>query len=739
VAGGNDDGLTLMTLLPDGTLLQLETIEATLLTGLQNPGGLSLTQENGHIRLFVVEDGSGILSSWDIDVGGGQRLVADSAGGLLQGGAGRDILISGAGQDTLDGGAGADVFVIRADGGAHDIIQCFELGVDRIDLSGFEQIFAISDLIFETLPNGIRVRFGAEVFDILSADGLPLQADQFVQTDFFDLWHVDITQALPQAPVVGSAGADSLHGTTKNDTLIGVGGDDVLTGHEGNDTLIGGGGADALNGGTGTDTADYSGDGSGIVVDLLSANLNTGQAAGDTYDSIENLIGGAGNDSLRGDAGNNLIDGGAGNDAIFGRAGNDTLNGGIGNDVLLGGVGADVLNGGSGNDNLLGGTGADQLNGGTGIDTANYADATGAIVVDLQFGNVNTGIAQGDTYNSIENIIGGTGADTLNGDAGNNRIEGRDGNDALQGRNGNDTLIGGNGNDILMGGAGADVLNGDTGNDTLMGGAGADVLNGGAGIDTASYADATSGVFADLVLTHLNTGDAAGDSYSTIQNLTGSDFADNLRGTFTGNVISGGGGNDTILGRGGDDTLQGGSGADAMNGGGGNNTVDYGDATSGVLADLVLTGLNTGDAAGDSYGNIQNLTGSDFNDSLRGTFASSVMIGGAGNDTLWGRGGDDRLDGGAGDDVLRGDADADTFVFNGGNDTVLDFIFTDNDRIEIDDAAIAAVTGLTGQQIVDNFASVVGGEVVFDFGGGNTLTLANLSDLTGLAADIFVI
>ena len=516
-------------------------------------------------------------------------------------------------------------------------------------------------------------------------------------------------------------------------------GNQTLNGAGGNDTLIGGAGADVLNGSTGVDTADYSGDASGILVDLLSANLNTGQAAGDTYSSIENLTGGAGADNLRGSGGNNLIDGGAGNDAIFGRAGNDTLEGGIGNDVLLGGGGADVLNGGAGNDNLLGGTGADQLNGGTGIDTANYVDATGAIVVDLQFAGTNTGSAAGDTYSSIENIIGGASGDNLSGTAGNNRIEGRNGNDVILGRSGNDTLIGGAGNDVLTGGAGADVLNGDTGNDTLMGGAGADVLNGGTGIDTASYADATSGVFADLVLTHLNTGDAAGDSYSTIQNLTGSDFNDNLRGTFTGNLISGGGGNDTILGRGGDDTLQGGSGADAMNGGGGSNTVDYGDATSGVLADLVLTGLNTGDAAGDSYGNIQNLTGSDYNDSLRGTFIGNVMIGGAGNDTLWGRGGDDRLDGGAGDDVLRGDADADTFVFNGGNDRVLDFIFTDNDRIEIDDAAIAAVTGLSGQQIVDGFASVVNGQVVFDFGGGDTLTIASLSDTSGLEMEISVI
>ncbi|VAW02342.1 Alkaline phosphatase [hydrothermal vent metagenome] len=623
VAGGNDDGLTLMTMLPDGTLLQLETIEATLLTGLQNPGGLTLAQENGLIRLFVVEDGPGILSSWDIDVSGGQRLVADGAGGVLSGGAGRDILISGPGTDTLVGGAGEDVFVIRPDGGANDVIQGFELGLDRIDLSGYAQIFAISDLSFQTLANGIRVRFGAEVFDILSADGLPLQADQFTQNDFFDLWHVDVTQALPQAPVVGSVGADNLHGTTRNDTLVGMGGDDVLIGHEGNDKLVGGAGADVLIGGTGTDSADYSDVAAAVFVDLQFASLNTGAAAGDSFDSIENLTGSAFDDILHGDAVANLLEGQNGNDALFGRAGSDTLTGGAGNDTLNGGAGADALIGGAG------------------IDTADYTGSVGSLRVDLLFSQINTNIAAGDTYDGIENLIGSQGFDNLRGTFGDNLIQGMANVDYIFGRRGNDTLDGGIGDDVLFGGVGQDVL------------------IGGANRDRAQYSESLTAVVLDLMDASRNTGEAAGDTYNSIEDLAGGQFADNISGDMGANRLFGREGADTLIGR-------------------------------------------------------------------------------AGNDTLNGGANSDRLEGGLGDDNLRGGQNADTFVFDAGNDLIEDFSFAQGDIIEIDGAMITAVAGLTGQQVVDAFASVVGGQVVFDFG-GDTLTIQSLADTAGLGVDIFVI
>ena len=86
------------------------------------------------------------------------------------------------------------------------------------------------------------------------------------------------------------------------------------------------------------------------------------------------------------------------------------------------------------------------------------------------------------------------------------------------------------GNDILTGASANDTLTGFGGNDTLTGGDGADVLNGGAGIDTADYSSADAGVRASLTTPSTNTGDAAGDSFIDIENLTGSEFDDILVG-----------------------------------------------------------------------------------------------------------------------------------------------------------------------------------------------------------------
>ena len=109
---------------------------------------------------------------------------------------------------------------------------------------------------------------------------------------------------------------------------------------------------DKLDGGAGTDRAQYNASSEGLIADLQVARLNTGDAAGDTYISIENLYGSNHNDNLRGDAQNNAIWGANGNDVIYGRGGNDHINGGAGNDNLRGQ---------SGNDTLIGGDGADRF------------------------------------------------------------------------------------------------------------------------------------------------------------------------------------------------------------------------------------------------------------------------------------------------------------------------------------------------------------------------------------------
>ena len=167
-------------------------------------------------------------------------------------------------------------------------------------------------------------------------------------TDIFSLMKFGNYLALEQELL---AKGDHIYGSDRSDTILGFGGKDFLYGNAGSDILEGGPGADALNGGKGTDTAQYAHAGSGVVVDLMSPNHNKGEAAGDTYSSIEVLTGTPFSDKLSGDDNANSIGGGSGgNNKLFGRGGNDTL-------LTLGGD--DWLDGGPGHDNLAGGGGQD--------------------------------------------------------------------------------------------------------------------------------------------------------------------------------------------------------------------------------------------------------------------------------------------------------------------------------------------------------------------------------------------
>ncbi|MFZ2725664.1 MAG: hypothetical protein WAX77_05405 [Methylococcaceae bacterium] len=176
------------------------------------------------------------------------------------------------------------------------------------------------------------------------------------------------------------------------------------------------------------------------------------------------------------------------------------------------------------------------------------------------------------------------------------------------------------------------VLVGGTGNDVLLGGAGADQLQGNTGNDTASYSTATTSIIASLSSPSSNTGDAKGDTYSSIENLTGGAYAD----TLTGNS-----GNNTLTGNAGNDSLIGGAGADQFIGNGDNDTASYTTATLGVIANLSSPSSNTGDAKGDTYSSIENLTGSAYADNLTGNSYSNTLIGGLGGDTLNGGTGND--------------------------------------------------------------------------------------------------
>jgi Ca2+-binding RTX toxin-like protein len=275
-------------------------------------------------------------------------------------------------------------------------------------------------------------------------------------------------------------------------------------------------------------------------------------------------------------------------DTVYGEDGHDTISGRGGDDTLIGGNGYDDLNGGDGDDLLIGGEGFDPLNGGSGIDTASYADSDEGVVV-VYFDDWGSGVgfegtAEGDLLVSIENLIGSSYADTLEGSTADNVIDGGAG---------ADTLYGLSGADLLKGGGGADTLNGGNGADTLKGGGGADTLNGGNGSDTASYEASPEGVWVLLDADEAAGGDAEGDELNGIENVTGSAYADLLWGDDGVNELRGLDGNDTLKGYGGADSLVGGTGADTLEGMNGSDT---------LRGDNGYDSLNGGAGQDDLYG-----------------------------------------------------------------------------------------------------------------------------------------
>lgn len=162
--------------------------------------------------------------------------------------------------------------------------------------------------------------------------------------------------------------------------------------------------------------------------------------------------------------------------------------GGPGNDRLRGGVMRGRLYGEDGHDTLIGGLRNDILSGGLGIDTADYSHRTDNLILSLD-GRPNDGHALGrgerdSIGNDIERIIGGNGHDIITGNALRNTLQGGDGNDSLVGEAGDDVLVGGAGADTLLGGEGDDML---LGIDLIA----LDVLDGGGGFDSATLDSTT--------------------------------------------------------------------------------------------------------------------------------------------------------------------------------------------------------------------------------------------------------
>ena len=167
------------------------------------------------------------------------------------------------------------------------------------------------------------------------------------------------------------------------------------------------------------------------------------------------------------------LNGTAGDDVICGLGGNDTINGLGGNDTIYGGAGNDRVNGGLGDDQLIGDAGADTLSGGPGADTADYSSTSASLTITID-GRANDGSRneRDSIALDVENVLGGSGNDSITGSPSVNELDGGTGNDTLTGGSGDDLIDGGTGNDRIIGGIGNDTLDGESGIDQVDGGAG---------------------------------------------------------------------------------------------------------------------------------------------------------------------------------------------------------------------------------------------------------------------------
>lgn len=434
--------------------------------------------------------------------GGDDLIIGKGGNDVLKGGAGDDALTGKSGDDTLSGGPGDDTLT----GGKGD---------DKLKGQAGTDIAGLADS-----PSAVTVDLGAGTATGDGDDTL-LAVENATGSAFDDVMH-------------GDAGPNALSGGDGNDELVGMQGDDVLAGQGG------------------VDSTTYA-----PIANPVTADLRGGTVVGDGTDSvsgIENLTGSAHDDTIVGDASDNLLDGGPGRDTISfagaaagvdadlgvsGATGDGTdrligfedLTGSSNADRLRGDGAGNRIDGAGGDDTLIGAGGDDRLTGGAGADTAAYEGAPAPIDADLR-----AATATGDGHDSlatVENLTGSDHGDTLAGDAGPN------------------------------------------------------VLDGAGGIDTVSFAASPAGVTADLA-TGTTSGDGA-DTVLGVENAIGSAHDDSIVGTADDNALSGGAGddnlsagagNDHVAGEDGQDSLFGEADDDDLSGGAGDDHLDGGDGAN---------------------------------------------------------------------------------------------------------------------------------------------------------------
>ncbi len=260
VAGGSDDGLSLLTLLPDGRLIHLGSIESRLGASLEGITRLAAVHVQDALQIFAATQGDAGLAHLSVPMGnigqvlrgagrltggaGDDLLVAEGAAAVLEGGAGDDILVAGPSGSTLTGGAGADLFVMQSGGGVVRITD-FNAAQDRLDLSDYMMLRNPDQLNITPMTGGARISFRDEVILIESHDGNTLTRNDlfgfsFDGPDRFPVIVTDETQSPdpppdpPPDPVTDAAHLLVIRSTGANPWLAGA---DILFAPDGAGTV----------------------------------------------------------------------------------------------------------------------------------------------------------------------------------------------------------------------------------------------------------------------------------------------------------------------------------------------------------------------------------------------------------------------------------------------------------------------------------------------------------------------
>jgi Ca2+-binding RTX toxin-like protein len=531
-------------------------------------------------------------TTWDLT--NGITETGTSGNDTLYGLETRDnTLISAGGADNLYGGDDNNTFVFGAGFGSSNVYAVPDSGTNTIHLTGIDpadiRLWTDSsgDLHIQDTTNpsdNISVHAG-----ITGSGTDESTIGHYAQQITFGggtTW--DLSGGLTLAT---DNGGGTLYGTPYGDTLIGGNGADTIHGNGGDDVIVGGVGNDSIDGGTGSNTVDYSNDANAVSVDLSMGSATDGSHS-DTLSNIQNVIGTAYDDTITGDSNDNVLSGGAGNDVI---------------------------------------------DGGGGVNTVDFSHDPAGVYVYLAINYVQDGYGNSDTISNIQNIIGSAFDDTLEGDSGNNVLNGGGGTNtvdysfdpagvtvdlstgtATDGWSGTDTLIN---IQNVVGTYTGDVITGDSFNNIFYGSSGNDVIDGGGGINTVDFGNYFRGVTVDLSMGTEADGISSSTTLSNIQSVVGSAYDDAITGDSHDNVIAGGGGDNLI------------------DGGGGVNTLDYSHEFGSVYVDLSMGTATNGESGTDTFSNIQNVIGSQYDDTI---------IGDSNDNVISGHGGNDYLDGGAG-------------------------------------------------------------------------------------------